>query len=109
MGMSRAASPASAARCARGCSRAGYCPSSNTFPATAANVFDDGQYPALEQPLAHRAAEAGDAARLIPIGSVADHRIGTRDRKIEHRRTIDGNPQTAEIIGDQSGAEPGGC
>ena len=56
-----------------------------------------------------RSAEAGDTARLIPIGSVADHRIRAGDRKIEHRRTIDGNPETAEVIGDQPGAEPGGC
>ena len=77
--------------------------------AVAGNMLDDGQHSTLEQPLANRSAEAGDTARLTPISPVANHQIGAGDGKIEHRQTIDGNPKSAEIIGDQPCAEPGGC
>ena len=73
------------------------------------NMLEHRQNPAGQEAVGHRACQQSDLLRGFPISPVANHQIGAGDGKIEHRQTIDGNPKSAEIIGDQPCAEPGGC
>ena len=76
--------------------------------AVTGDVLDDRQHSALEQPFADRSAKTGDAVGLASIGPVTDHRIGARDRKIEHRQAANGDVQLRKIVGDQPCPEMGG-
>ena len=54
-----------------------------------------------------RRCETCDPFRILPVSPVADYRIRSGCRKIQHRRTIDGDPDPRQVVGDQPSAEAG--
>ncbi len=69
------------------------------------NVLEDGQHAALDQPLAHRQAKTRHAVGLSPVGAVPDYQVGAGNRQVEHRKAVDGDAKSAEIVGDKAGAK----
>jgi hypothetical protein len=76
-------------------------------PAVTGDMLDNGKYATAEQPLAYGSTEASDTVPLASVSSVADHRIGSPNGKIEDRQAIDGNAEASEVVSHKSRGEPG--
>ena len=76
-------------------------------PAMAGYVFHHRRDAARHQPFRRRASDPRDARGIAAIGAIADDRMRTVGRRVEHRHAIHVDPRFAQIMCDQPRAEPG--
>jgi hypothetical protein len=57
----------------------------DTSATMAGYMLDDGEYGALQQPFTYGSSETDDAVGVVSVRSVANHRIGSANWKVEDR------------------------
>ena len=68
----------------------------------AGRMLDHRQHAALEQAFAGGPAEPRNHRRIVRVGAVADHGIGTHLRHVEHGQAIDGDAKPREVVRNQA-------
>ena len=69
------------------------------------NMLENRQDPAPQESIRHRARDARNLLRLLPIGAITDDTACAGNRNIGNRKAVDIDADRNEISGHQVGAE----